>query len=140
MRTTPDQWREQASKFDGMIRTAIEKILGFPMDDPTFAQASLTPRLDADLAYHASWHEAQKVAKEKWTPPANLPAEYLSQQDASFDFDEKMLIYLVDQADTRGAQPHAVDSSLQFQVMKTAKKLCCARESFKPPSLTASEF
>ena len=44
MRTTPlDQWREQASKFDGMIRTAIEKILGFPMDDPTFAQASLTP-------------------------------------------------------------------------------------------------
>ena len=59
------------------------------MDDPTFAQASLTPRLGglglhkvvehADLAYHASWHEAQKVAKEKWTPPANLPAEYLSQ-------------------------------------------------------------
>src|SRR3954468_11358182 len=43
MRTTPlEQWREQASKFDGMIRTAI---LGFPMDDPTFAQASLTPRL-----------------------------------------------------------------------------------------------
>ena len=125
MRTTPmEQWREQASKFDGMIRAAIEKILGFPMDDPTFAQASLTPRLGglglrkvvehADLAYHASWHEAQKVAKEKWTPPANLPAEYLSQQDASFEFDEKMHTYLVDQADTRGAQrlrraaqPHA---------------------------------
>ena len=125
MRTTPlDQWREQASKFDGMIRAAIEKILGFPMDDPTFAQASLTPRLGglglrkvvehADLAYHASWYEAQKVAKEKWTPPAILPAEYLSQQDASFEFDEKMHKYLVDQADTRGAQrlrraaqPHA---------------------------------
>ena len=68
----------------------------------------------ADLAYHASWHEAQKVAKEKWTSPANLPAEYLSQQDASFEFDEKMHKYLVDQADTRGAQrlrraaqPHA---------------------------------
>src|SRR3954463_1070815 len=46
MRTTPlNQWREQASKFDGMIRAATEKILGFPMDDPTFAQASLTPRL-----------------------------------------------------------------------------------------------
>ena len=65
-------------------------------------------------AYHASWHEAQKVAKEKWSPPANLPAEYLSQQDASFEFDEKMHKYLVDQADTRGAQrlrraaqPHA---------------------------------
>ena len=27
MRTTPlEQWHEQASKFDGMIRTAIEKI------------------------------------------------------------------------------------------------------------------
>jgi hypothetical protein len=66
------------------------------------------------LAYHASWYEAQKVAKEKWTPPANLPAEYLSQQDASFEFDDKMHKYLVDQADTRGAQrlrraaqPHA---------------------------------
>ena len=145
MRTTPlDQWREQASNFDGMIRAAIETIIGFPMDDPTFAQASLTPRLGglgprkvvehADLAYHASWHEAQKVAKEKWTSPANLPAEYLSQQDASFEFDEKMHTYLVDQADT------LVDSSLQFQVMKMAKILCCAPESFEPPSLTASEF
>ena len=84
MRTTPlDQWQEQASKFDGMIRAAAEKILGFPMDDPTFAQASLTPRLGglrkvvehADFAYHASWSEAQKVAKEEWTPPANLPGE-----------------------------------------------------------------
>src|SRR4051794_5837406 len=32
MRTTPlNQWREQAFKFNGMIRAAIEKILGFPM-------------------------------------------------------------------------------------------------------------
>ena len=125
MRTTPlAQWQEQASKFDAMIRSAIERILGFPMDDPTFAQACLTPRLGglglrkvvehADLAYHASWHESKKVAKEEWTPPANLPPEYLSQKDASFAFDEKMHTYLVDQADTRGAQrlrraaqPHA---------------------------------
>ena len=107
-----------------MIRSAIERILGFPMDDPTFAQACLTPRLGglglrkvvehADLAYHASWHEAKKVATEEWTPPANLPPEYLSQKDASFTFDEKMHTYLVDQAGTRGAQrlrraaqPHA---------------------------------
>ena len=104
-----------------MIRNAIEKI---PMGDTTFAQACLTPRLGglglrkvvehADLAYHASWHEAKKEAKETWTLPANLPADYLSQKDASFDFDEKMHRYLVDQADTRGAQrlrraaqPHA---------------------------------
>ena len=46
--------------------------------------------------------------------PAGLPPEYLSQKDASFAFDEKMHAYLVDQADTRGAQrlrraaqPHA---------------------------------
>ena len=75
---------------------------------------SLSLDCTSTLAYHASWHEAQKVAKEKWTSPANLPAEYLSQQDASFEFDEKMHKYLVDQADTRGAQrlrraaqPHA---------------------------------
>ena len=46
MRTTPlVQWKQQAEKFDVMIRSAIEKILGYPMDDPTFAQACLTPRL-----------------------------------------------------------------------------------------------
>ena len=36
MRTTPlEQWKEQAAKFDVMIRSGIERILGFPMDDPT---------------------------------------------------------------------------------------------------------
>ena len=31
MRTTPlEQWKEQAVKFDVMIRNAIESILGFP--------------------------------------------------------------------------------------------------------------
>jgi len=154
MRTTPlAQWREQASKFDGMIRNAIEKILGFPMDDTTFAQACLTPRLGglglrkvvehADLAYHASWHEAKKEAKETWILPANLPADYLSQKDASFDFDEKMHRYLVDQADTRGAQrlrrvaPAAL--SLRSLVTRTAKKLCYAPETSKSPSPIASE-
>ena len=59
MRTTPlVQWKQQAEKFDVM----------YPMDDPTFAQACLTPRLGglglrkvvehAGLAFHASWHEA----------------------------------------------------------------------------------
>ena len=94
------QWSEQAAKFDKMIRSAIEKILGFPMDDPTFAQACLTPRLGglglrkvvehANLAYHASFHEAQKTAKEVWIPPPGLPEKYLSQKEASFGFDEKM--------------------------------------------------
>ena len=107
-----------------MIRGAIEKILAFPMDDSTFAQACLTPRLGglglrrvvehASLAYHASWYEAQKTAKEVWSPPPNLPAEYISQKEASFKFDETMQAFLIDNADVREAQrlrrvaqPHA---------------------------------
>ena len=68
----------------------------------------------AGLAFHASWHEAQKTAKEVWVPPPDLPVKYLSQKDASFELDEKMHAFLVDNADTRGAQrlrraaqPHA---------------------------------
>ena len=46
MRTTPlDFWREQSSKFDSMVRRACERILGFPMNDTTYAQATLTPKL-----------------------------------------------------------------------------------------------
>jgi hypothetical protein len=100
MRTTPlAQWKEQAEKFDKMIRSAIERILGFPMNDPTFAQACLTPRLGglglrkvvehAGLAFHASWHEAQKTAREVWIPPADLPEKYLSQKDASFELTKR---------------------------------------------------
>ena len=70
----------------------------------------------AGLAYDASWHEAQKTAKEEvWVPPRwGLSEKYLSQKDASFEFDEKMHAYLVDNSDARGAQrlrraaqPHA---------------------------------
>ena len=84
MRTTPlSQWQQQAVKFDSMIRKAIGSILGYPMDDVTFSQACLTPRLGglglrkvtehANFAYHASWHEAQKTAKEVWEAPPDLP-------------------------------------------------------------------
>ena len=46
MRTTPlRQWEKQAEKFDSMLRAATEHLLGFPMDDYTFAQASLTRSL-----------------------------------------------------------------------------------------------
>ena len=31
----------------------------------------------ADVAFHASWHEARLTSKEEgWTPPAGVPAEY----------------------------------------------------------------
>ena len=39
MRTTPlHQWQKQAVSFDAMMRSSIERILGFPMSDLTFAQ------------------------------------------------------------------------------------------------------
>ena len=39
----------------------------------------------ADVAFHASWHEARVTSKEEgWTPPANT-----SQAVASFKIDEK---------------------------------------------------
>ena len=76
MRTTPlTQWQQQAEQFDQMMRKAIESILGFPMNDETFAQASLTPCLGglglrkvvehANFAFHAGWVEAQRTAKEE---------------------------------------------------------------------------
>ena len=75
MRTAPvDQWQKQAKSFDTMIRSAIENILGFPMDDNSFAQACITPKLGrlglrkavehVDVAYQASWHESQRTASE----------------------------------------------------------------------------
>ena len=125
MRTTPlTQWLEQAAKFDKMIRKAIEQILGFPMSDPVFAQACLTPRLGglglrkvtehANLAFHASWHESKLTCKENWNPPPELEPEYKSQKQASFEFDQTMHAFLVGNADVReaqrlrrSAQPHA---------------------------------
>ena len=44
----------------------------------------------ADVAFHASWHEARLTSKEEgWTPPAGVPAEYTPQAVASFKIDEK---------------------------------------------------
>jgi len=73
MRTTPlAQWREQASKFAGMIRNAILKG-SWGSRWTTFVQTCLTPRLGglglrkvvehADLAYHASWHSQERSKK-----------------------------------------------------------------------------
>ena len=129
MRTTPlAQWTEQAVKFDSMLRRAIESILASPMSNEAYAQACLTPRLGglglrkvvdhATLAFHASWHEAQKTAKsckkEVWVPPSDQPEKYVSQKEASFDFDLKVHEALVACADIRGqhrlkrsAQPHS---------------------------------
>ena len=126
MRSTPlRQWKEQGARFDDLIRDAAEKILGFPMTDETYAQASLTPTLGglglrrttehADLAFSASWHESQETAAEVWDRPAGVSEELKPQKLASFEFDELMLQRLISQAPTdrerqrlrRVAQPHA---------------------------------
>ena len=93
--------RSEAVKFDSMMRRAIESILASPMSNETYAQACLTPRLGglglrkvedhAALAFHASWHEAQKTAKEVWARPVDQPEKYVSQKEASFDFDQRCM-------------------------------------------------
>ena len=95
------------------------------MSDETYAQATLTPKLGglglrrsaehANLAFHASWHESQRTAKEVWVPPCGMSEKYLSQSVASFSFDEKLHKYLVCHAPNdreaqrlrRCAQPHS---------------------------------
>ena len=49
-----------------------------------------------------------------WEPPVGLPEKHCLKKDVSFEFDEKMHAYLVDNSDARGAQhlrraaqPHA---------------------------------
>ena len=90
MCTTPlVQWKEQVVIFDSMMRRAIESILASPMSNETYAQACLTPRLGglglrkvedhATFAFHASWHEAQKTAKEVWARPMDQPEKYVSE-------------------------------------------------------------
>ena len=88
-------------------------------------QACLSPKLGglglrrvaehADMAYHASWHESQRTAKEVWVPPPGMPVKLRPQSHASFEFDEKVHASLVKSAPTdrdaqrlrRCAQPHA---------------------------------
>jgi hypothetical protein len=87
MRTTPlEVWPAEAAEFDTLLREAACKILGFPMNDQVFDQASLTPKLGgmglrrilehAEVAYIASRSEAASTCgREVWVPPptASLP-------------------------------------------------------------------
>jgi hypothetical protein len=129
MRTTPlDHWREHAETFDTNLRNTVETILAVKMTEPVRKQASLTPRLGglgfrravdhADLAFHASWHEALAISKEHWDRPDGVPETYTSQSDASLKFDEAVHTSLVQDAINAGqlreaqrlkrcAQPHS---------------------------------
>ena len=73
------QLEEQAESFDRGVRKLAEDVLGFPLGDKTWDQASLTPSLGglglrrvvdhANGAFAASWHESQVTAHETWVPP-----------------------------------------------------------------------
>jgi len=103
MRTTPlALWAAEAAKFDGLVRRAAGDILGFPLSDQSYLQASLTPGMGlrravvhADSAFAASRREAQSQWGEVWSPP---PPAGPSQKEASFALDEAALASLLDQA------------------------------------------
>ena len=76
MRTTPlEHWRDHAKSFDKLMRKAVETILGTPLPEHSYKQSCLTPKLGgmgmrkveqhANVAFHASWHEARLTSKEK---------------------------------------------------------------------------
>ena len=74
-----------------------------------------------------------------------FPPNYRFQREASFEFDEKMLAYLIDQSDTHAQRLRRADNRMPAVLSEavpsneTVKTLCSARETFKLPSPTASE-
>ena len=125
MRTTPlSHWRGVASSFDSTIRGAFESIVGFPLSETAYTQASLTPRLGgfglrqvarhADGAFAASRWEVFSAwgSRLNWS---SSPVAVPSQQEASFTLDSSLLAGLLSSASTvrerqrlsRVSQPHA---------------------------------
>ena len=101
MRTTPlAHWKDQAVRFDREVRKLAEDILGSPLDDRAWTQATLTPSLGglglrrvvdhADGAFAASWQESQGTARESWIPPPQAFHKG-SQTQASLAFDNQAL-------------------------------------------------
>ena len=126
MRTTPlSQWMPHAVQFDAKVRDTAEQILGRPLSDASYRQASISTRLGglglrrtvdhAGLAFAASWHESKSTAREDWVRPFGVPEMALSQRSASFKFDEGVHALLLASAPndreyqrlSRCAQPHA---------------------------------
>jgi len=91
-----------------MIRRATESIL-VPMSDPIFAQACLTPAWVALVFAKLSSIQILLIMRVGTKPKRLLKkcwsaGSIFSSKEASFAFDEQMHTYLVDSADTRGAQ------------------------------------
>jgi hypothetical protein len=101
MRTTPlEKWMVQSRKFDKLVRTTAESILGFPFSEEQYRQACLTPTLGglglrrtedhAEAAFAASWSESQSTAGEQWAVPACVVGQVGSQKQASFRIDKSI--------------------------------------------------
>ena len=107
-----------------MIRKAIESILGFPINDVTFMQVSLTPKLEGlglrQVTEHAGPTMQVGTNRRGLLVRFGLLrkgclSEHVPQSVASFDFDEKRHAVLVSPAPNereaqrlrRCAQPHA---------------------------------
>jgi hypothetical protein len=108
MRTTPlAKWKKEAEEFDQQIWDAAQNILGWTMPEQIWKQACLTPRLGglglrrvvdhAEIAFSASWNEAQGTCREKWTPRPDVTWTR-SQKYGSFKKDEEILKKLIEQA------------------------------------------
>jgi hypothetical protein len=113
MRTTPlSKWKRQAEKFDELIRSAAEAILGVPFTDQCYRQACLTPRLGglglrrtvdhADIAFSASWFEARSTCEEPWKERDDL-VTVASQKIGSFEKDKEILQSLITEAPTNAS-------------------------------------
>jgi hypothetical protein len=106
MRTTPlTSWKDQAERFDREVRKVTEAILGTPLDEKAWTQATLTPSLGglglrrvvdhADGAFAASWAESQGTARESWVRPAQAESHKGSQTQTSLAFDTAVHAKLV---------------------------------------------
>ena len=101
MRTTPlSHWRDLACSFDSKIRSAFESIVGFPLSNTEYTQASLTPRLGGfgirQVALHAdgAFAASQFEVFSAWGPLLNWsssPVAVPPQQEASFTLDTSLL-------------------------------------------------
>lgn len=127
MRTTPPGlWEEQADSFDESVRSTAETILGFPMSEDQYAQASTSSSVGglslrkcsehALGAYAASWNESSNHAREAaWTSRADIAhCPPMNQKTASHEVDVAKIEALTAKSSPRSARhlerlqcPHA---------------------------------
>jgi hypothetical protein len=116
MRTTPsDQWSPQALKFDEIMRTATETIIGAPFTAEAYDQACVSPRVGglgmrrasdhATVAFAASFLSSSLQCGETWIRPSCVPESAVGLQSlGSTQVDAAILDKLTQNADARNKQ------------------------------------